>query len=283
MNMTQPTSRGWQFPIVLKTLPLAFALVLIKWLALSQVTWNDQPLSQLVEISDLSVVFTGAFFVMALMLTGTMSDFKESEKIPGEVASNLEAIQDWCIMAFRAPRTGNAELSKEALDRVHVHRTLSEVTAGLIIWFRSPQKDSFVVFPLLRRINGLAYYFAERGVDKEAVKGIMENTNTMRKQVSRAYAISKTSFLASAYVLLRAILFFVLLLLAITKFKSTSAELLATLCLSFIFIYLYHLIVGLDDPFEDKAGGTDVELRPLERYKARLGHDLMTHGEAERQ
>jgi hypothetical protein len=261
--------------ILLKTIPFVIGTILLKVFVLSQIRFGETPASQLIEISDLSVVFTGAFFVMALMLTGTMSDFKESEKIPGEVSSNFEAIQDWSILAFRAPRTGNTELSKEPLDKAYVHRTLSEVTTGIIEWFRSEKKDSFVVFPLLRRFNEMAYYFAERGVDKEAIKGIQENTNAMRKQISRAYAISKTSFVSSAYTLLRSILFFVLTLLLITKFKTPAAEILASLCLSFIFIYLYHLIIGLDDPFEAMAGDTDVELRPLEKFQARLGDDFM--------
>jgi hypothetical protein len=263
--------------ILLMTLPLALGVVLIKLLLLPHWMLNGTPASQLVEISDLSVVFTGAFFVMALMLTGTMSDFKESEKIPGEVASNLEAIQDWCILAFRAPRSGNSELAKEPMDKRMVQHTLGEVTKGVIDWFQSTKKDSFVVFPLLRKLNGLAYYFAERGADKEAIKGIQENTNAMRKQISRAYAISKTSFISSAYVLLRSILFFVLLLLLITKFKSPAAEMVASLCLSFIFIYLYHLIIGLDDPFEGSGGDTDVDLRPLERFQTRLGDDFLNH------
>jgi hypothetical protein len=263
--------------ILLKTIPLVVLTVVLKLYVFSQFQWGETPISQLIEISDLSVVFTGAFFVMALMLTGTMSDFKESEKIPGEVSSNFEAIQDWSILAFRAPRTGSSELAKEPLDKAYVHKTISEVTQGIIDWFRSEKKDSFVVFPLLRRLNGLAYYFAERGADKEAIKGIQENTNAMRKQISRAYAISKTSFVSAAYVLLRSIVFFVILLLLVTKFKTPTAELFASMCLSFIFIYLYHLIIGLDDPFEAMAGDTDVELRPLERFQSRLGDDFMNY------
>ncbi|MFM7053292.1 MAG: hypothetical protein ACKOX7_00975, partial [Bacteroidota bacterium] len=205
------------------------------------------------------------------------SDFKESEKIPGEIAANFEAIQDWSILGFKAPRSGSSDLSKEPLDKAYVHQTIAEVTDGVILWFRTPKKDSRIIFPLLRRLNGIAYYFAERGVDKEAIKGIQENTNAMRKQISRAYAISKTKFISSAYVLLNAILTFVLVLLLITKFKTPTAEYMATFILAFIFIYLYNLIIDLDDPFSTTEGNTDVELRPLERFQARLGDDFMKY------
>jgi len=261
--------------ILLKTIPLALAVLLLKLFVLSQFNIGELSISALIEISDLSVVFTGAFFVMALMLTGTMTDFKESEKIPGEISSNFEAIQDWSILAFRAPRSGSSELCKEPLDKTYVHNTIKEVTAGVIAWFKTPNKDSKVVFPMLRKLNGLAYYFAERGADKESIKGIQENTNAMRKQISRAYSISKTSFLSSAYVLLNGILTFILILLSVTKFKTPMAEIMATFILAFIFIYLYHLIIGLDDPFMDSSGQTDVELRTLERFQERLGDDFM--------
>jgi hypothetical protein len=263
--------------ILIRTIPLALVMVIIKVFLLPIFQVNGADLSALVEISDLSVVFTGAFFVMALMLTGTMTDFKESEKIPGEISANFEAIQDWSILGFKAPRTGTSDLSKEPLDKAYVHQTISEVTYGVIQWFRTAKKDSRVVFPLLRRLNGIAYYFAERGVDKEAIKGIQENTNAMRKQISRAYAISRTSFLSSAYVLLNAILTFVLALLLITKFKTPSAEYMATFILAFIFIYLYHLIIDLDDPFSTIEGSTDVELRPLEKFHSRLGDDFLKY------
>lgn len=260
--------------ILLKTIPFAILIVIVKMYVISSLIIFNTPLNNLIEISDLSAVFTGAFFVMALMLTGTMTDFKESEKIPGEVASNFEAIQDWAILAFKAPRTGSNELSKEALNKDYIHKTLSDVSIGMKNWFESPQKDSFIIFPLIRKLNDISYYFAERGVDKEAVKGIQENTNAMRKQVSRAYAISKTTFLSSAYVLLLGILSFVVILLLITKFKTTSAEIMVTLFISFVFIYLYQLILTLDDPFMSYKGKTAVELRPLERFIERLGNDF---------
>ena len=49
--------------------------------------------------------------------------------------------------------------------------------------------------------NEIVYYFTERGVDKEAIKGIQENTNAMLKQLTRAYTISRNKSIKSAYIL----------------------------------------------------------------------------------
>ena len=49
--------------------------------------------SELIEVSDVTVLFTGAFFVIGIILAGTMADYKESEKLPGEAATILEMNQ----------------------------------------------------------------------------------------------------------------------------------------------------------------------------------------------
>ena len=166
--------------ILFKALLMAFFVLLLKNLLVIKLYVFGFHISELIELSDITIVFTGAFFVFGLLLAATMSDFKESEKIPGEVASNLEAIKDWVYLAFKAPRTKGLPLSDEPLDKFMLRNELLGLTDGIIDWLYSHNKDSKEIFPLLRRGNEIAYYFAEHGVDKEAIKGIQENTNAMR-------------------------------------------------------------------------------------------------------
>jgi predicted ribosome-associated RNA-binding protein Tma20 len=262
-------------PIIIKTIPIVIIIVCLKMVVLNNIILNEAPLNYLIEISDISIVFTGAFFVVGLLLAATMTDFKESEKIPGEVASNLEAIKDWIFLALRSPRIGSSELCKESLNETYLRNELISVTDGIILWINSELKDSKKIFPLLRKLNEIAYYFAERGVDKEAIKGIQENTNVMRKQLTRAYSISRNNFIAPAYTLLKSILTVVFSLLVITKFKTITADYLVTISISFIFMYLYFLIVGLDDPFNISRGDTEVDLKPIDRFKTRIHEDFL--------
>ena len=129
-----------------------------------------------------------------------------------------------------------------------------DITQGIIDWIYSKGKDSNIIFPLIRNSNQIAYYFAERGVDKEAIKCIQENTNAMRKQLTRAYTISRNKFIKPAYLLLKSILVIVTVLLIVTKFKTPTADYLVTGVITFLFTYLYLLIVGLDDPFDVTNG-----------------------------
>ena len=260
--------------ILFKALLMAFFVLLLKNLLVIKLYVFGFHISELIELSDITIVFTGAFFVFGLLLAATMSDFKESEKIPGEVASNLEAIKDWVYLAFKAPRTKGLPLSEKPLDKFMLRNELLGLTDGIIDWLYSYNKDSKEIFPLLRRGNEIAYYFAERGVDKEAIKGIQENTNAMRKQLTRAYSISRNNFIKPAYTLLKSILCIVFMLLLITKFKTLSADWFVTTSVSFLLSYLYLLIVGLDDPFNISNGDTEVDLKPIDRFKQRLDNDF---------
>lgn len=263
------------YPIILKASMIALSVIALKMFVFPLFSYNDFNLNSLIEISDISIVFTGAFFVVGLLLAATMTDFKESEKIPGEVAANIEAIKDWIFLALRAPRTGSSELSKEPLNTKYLRKEIIEITDGIIVWINSDEKDSKAIFPLLRRFNEIAYYFAERGVDKEAVKGIQENTNAMRKQLTRAYSISRNNFIAPAYTLLKSILTVVFSLVLLTKFKTPTADYVVSFSVTFIFTYLYFLIVGLDDPFNISSGDTEVDLKPIDRLKIRIENDFL--------
>jgi hypothetical protein len=77
-------------------------------------------------------------------------------------------------------------------------------------------------------------------------------------------------FIAPAYTLLRSILFIVMLLLLINKFKSSADDYLVTSAITFLFCYLYLLIKGLDDPSDVSNRETDVDLKPIDRFKQRL-------------
>ncbi|TDL99252.1 MAG: hypothetical protein C4K58_08220 [Flavobacteriaceae bacterium] len=261
--------------ILIKSIVAGFLVLAMKNFVLKNLTIYGQDFHDLIEFSDITIVFTGAFFVFGLLLAATMSDFKESEKIPGEVASNLEAIKDWIYLALKAPRTGTSDLSQEKLDTNFLREEMLFLTDGIISWIYSKEKDSNVIFPLIRHSNEIAYYFAQRGVDKEAIKGIQENTNAMRKQMTRAYSISRNNFIKPAYTLLQSILFIVMALLLITKFKSPAADYFVTSTITFLFCYLYLLIVGLDDPFDISNDEIDVDLKTLDRFQQRLISDFL--------
>ena len=228
----------------------------------------DDPvhISELIEISDVSVLFTGAFFVIGLILAGTMSDYKESEKLPGEIASNLEAIEDHMLLAIRTYKPSDGK----DLDKDKLYNRLLELTTSVVNWFKSHEKDSKTIYNSIRKVNEMAYYISSVGGEKEAVKGLQDNLNQLRKNVTRAYYIARTDFLAPAYILLLSIVSCVITLLLMCKFKTPMAGYMVTGLVSFVFIYLVQLIKGLDDPFDYGLDDVNVDLLPMERFKSRI-------------
>jgi len=94
-------------------------------------------INSLIEISDIGIIFTGAFFVVGLMLASTMTDFKESEKIHGEIACNFKAIENSILLAFRSSKDKVASINKD-----HIQLELIEITECIILWINSKDKDS---------------------------------------------------------------------------------------------------------------------------------------------
>ena len=120
--------------IIIKSILAALLILCIKNFVFKHLSLYGQDFHDLIELSDITIIFTGAFFVFGLLLAATMSDFKESERIPGEVASNLEAIKDWIYLALRAPRTGTSDLCKEELNQPFLREQLLVITDGIISW-----------------------------------------------------------------------------------------------------------------------------------------------------
>ena len=73
----------------------------------------------IVEFSDIGVVLTGAVFLIGFMLGGTMADYKESEKLPGELACSLEALEECLLHASIALAAKGSAPETLAPARIH--------------------------------------------------------------------------------------------------------------------------------------------------------------------
>src|SRR5690606_30978301 len=80
--------------LMVTTLPITLLVLAAKLFILLGMNYEG-----LVKFSEVGVVVTGGMFLIGFMLAGTMSDYKESEKIPAELASILETLEDTCRLA----------------------------------------------------------------------------------------------------------------------------------------------------------------------------------------
>ena len=213
-----------------------------------------------IKFSDIAIVLTGGIFLIGFMLAGTMSDYKESEKLPGEIATSLEALKD---------ALGHIAASKQNISAPEIKTTVLDLTDTVRDWLyrKIPSEKVY------EKISGISAKM--QPLDNTAL-GVRVQTElqNIRKAVTRIDVIARTSFLQSGYALMDSIVALVLVLLAIAKFDTLVSELVVCSFVSLIYIYMVRLIRDIDDPFEYDADGSkgaaEVELFPIEEFKARL-------------
>jgi len=248
-----------KWKLMLTTLPMVAGVTVVKLIL-------DRALgfTGVVEFSDVGIVLTGGVFLLGFILAGTMSDYKEAEKIPGEVATTLETIEEIFVLAS----TGRPGLKLPDLRR-QVLGLLDDIKAWLLKKKKTPE-----VFAAMTRMTATVRTLEKEGAGPYASRAVPQ-VLMMRKNIQRIDVISRTGFLPPAYALLEVLLAMILMLLLVAKFKSVIAESILVPFVTLVNLYMLRLIKDVDDPFEyrtdgSKVGGAEVELFPLDEYRTRL-------------
>lgn len=226
--------------------------------------------------SDLSVIFTSLVFIMGFILAGTITDFKEAERLPGEIACQLEILEDWFVEAsIIAARTPG--YPADAPTRAALLTAVRDTTAELVQWLKSAGKRSEDVFTAVKRLDAEIKRMERGGLDKITVR-MLGDVNQLRRGVTRAYTIARTEFMGSAYSLFEFFLVFVFLLLLACHFRTPGTAVVVTSFVSLTYWYLYRLIRDIDNPFDFGQGHSEVSLQPLERYLLRIEERVRQEG-----
>jgi len=260
-----------KWKLLLTTIPFVVGVVVVK-LLLSRVFKFEG----IIDFSDVALVLTGGIFLIGFMLAGTISDYKESEKIPGELACTLEYLEDTVVHACAVNQYGGKtriQEDREALDPTLFMAPHRSLVWGIYDWIchRKQQED---VFALLHSYSVGLHDFEKLGGHGGAVGGMDRELSNVRKLVTRMAVISRTGFLATGYALLEMLIACIITLVMICKFKGLTAEVTIITFITLIYVYMYRLIKDIDDPFEystdGRAGSSEVPLFPLTEYMARF-------------
>jgi hypothetical protein len=171
------------------------------------------------EVMELNALFTslvaGTIFLIGFLITGVLSDYKESEKIPSELAATLKSLFDdaWTIYQSK-----NSASAKKFLE---FQKTF---IATLMEWFYKKERTK----SLLGKISGMNEFFIE--IDKEGVAApyvvkMKIEQNNIRKMVMRIDTIRDTNFISSAYAIVEAMGFLVAVGLLVMKIEPFYASL----------------------------------------------------------
>jgi hypothetical protein len=225
----------------------------------------------LVEATDahffeLSPLLAGAIgaevFILGFLLAGTAGDFKEAEKLPGEVAASLETIADECLITHEEFKLPEA--------KVCLHQ-LVEISRSVRLWLVHDRGLDDVLSDI-RALNGPYRVFAPV-IQAGFTTRLKTEQSAIRKLVLRMDTMRRTSYVAAGYLIAEVTAVLLVFVLVVTDLGAIAPTLMLVGLISYLLVYLVSLIRDLDNPFEyldGTPGAADVDLDVLERNEDRL-------------
>jgi hypothetical protein len=208
----------------------------------------------------LTTVVSSGIFVVALVVAGTVTDYKESERVPAEMIAALSSI----VTDARAFKR-----EKPAFDLV----ALEARARNVVVTFRS-DVESPGSRDCLDAIDALSESFAEMDrveVIATYISRLRGEQSALRKLVLRVYHIQETEFVPSAYTLIWTILLLAVGVLTFTKSEDATEGYVLLGAIYFFLLYLARLLKILDTPFQPKTRSTDdVDFKLFNEFLERL-------------
>jgi hypothetical protein len=212
------------------------------------------------EIMELNALFTslvaGTIFLIGFLVSGVLSDYKESEKIPSELAASLKTLFDDTYTVLKGK---NSATAKQFLD------FQKSFTASLMDWFRKTERTASLLAKI-SAMNDFIIEFEKEGVQVNYIVRMKNEQASIRRMVLRIDTIRDTDFVGSAYAIVEAMGILVAFGLIIIKIEPFYASIFLTSLVTFLIFYMFLLIKDLDNPFDYSnhgESGTEISLKPL--------------------
>jgi hypothetical protein len=241
----------WQkWSIAFKILPLVILVAVLKF-ASHKLGF---------EVMELNALFTslvaGTIFLIGFLISGVLSDYKESEKIPSEMASSIKTLFDDTYTIYK---TKNSEA---ALQFIEFQKSF---IISLTDWFYKKERTHSTLHKI-SMMNEFFIDFDKEGVQANYIIKLKNEQNSLRKMILRIDTIRDTNFVGSAYAIVEAMGFLVAFGLIVIKIEPFYASLFLTSLVTFLISYMFLLIKDLDNPFDYSIhgeSGTEISLKPI--------------------
>jgi hypothetical protein len=217
------------------------------------------------EVITVNPLFTGIIaanvFLMGFWLSGVLSDYKESERMPAELGACLENMAQEII---------GMRVSKPEAVVGPCLVAIAELGHDIHNWF---YKKLDTETPLAK-VNGLTTDFAmlEPWTQATFIARLKAEQSALRRTLIRIEVIRETDFVAAGYALAYIITGLLCVGLVLAKLDPFHESLIFTGVIAYLLIFLLLLIRDLDNPFGyyDRLSGADVSLYPIENSIKRL-------------
>jgi hypothetical protein len=186
--------------------------------------------------------FGGVFFTISIVFTGAMADFKEAEKIPGEMAVLLKAMHNDAMLI--SPQEMECNQEKDIV--CHIEDLLSTITSNLRgnHWHKSQLDEE------INKINEDIADLWAKGVAPGLLLKLRDNLTNLDRLSHRLDYIAYTSGISGAYLICDISLAAVLLIFIFAKNEWGFGGLALFALIAFVLTAIVQLIHDIDNPFE---------------------------------
>jgi hypothetical protein len=250
MNMNLMKKWG----IMLKALAIVLVLLVPRTL-IDIYGYDTVPINPVV-----GAFITGAIFTIAVIFTGTFTDFKESEKIGGEISSALKALYNDSYVIPLADET--------PLVRMRSH--IRELRHMISTSFQKNNWDHDGINHAMDIVTNDIRALGKQNVAPPLLVKLRSEVGAIDKLANRVDVIIRTDFIPAAYAIAEIATAAVILVLLFLKIDPFPEGAVIFSVISVMLIALVFLIKDMDNPFEFGAGtNADVDMQllfDLERY-----------------
>jgi predicted membrane chloride channel (bestrophin family) len=217
------------------------------------------------EAISLNPLFSGIVaanvFLMGFLLSGVLADYKESERLPGEIAASLETIADEAASVYESKR---AVVATQFLE--HLHKLSQSIKDWL---FKKEQTRH-----LMAALGEMNHFFIDLEGLTQAnfIARLKQEQNNLRRMLIRIHTVRETSFIPSGYIIAKFTTLLLIFGLIFVKIDPVYESIFFVGIITFLLRYLGLLIKDLDNPFGYYEGNSaeDVSLKPLDDVINRL-------------
>ena len=192
--------------LALKTLPYIFIVVIAKYF----------PHLYDIEFLSLNALFTALIssniFLIGFLISGTLSDFKESERLPSELASSIQAIADEAYITYK---------NKDSKISIELLEDLVQLNQSILKWFYKKEKTE-EIYNQIFLLND-KFLLMDTETQANFIVRMKNEQNNIRKIIKRIHTIRETSFLGTGYAIAELITFLLIIgLIFVNRYWYTS-------------------------------------------------------------
>jgi hypothetical protein len=210
-----------------------------------------------------SALVGGVFFVVAIILAGVMSDFKEAEKMLAELGTSIDNLVVETQLIGSAGEV--VEIGKLAQDLV---RACINNLTRLNSWKMGEIQIIIDKFEAeVRRFNG-------EGKQISVLLRLRTELSNIKRISSRIDVIKETTFLPAAHTIAEVGITAIILVLVFSKIEPFYEGVFFISTLSLILTSIVILINDIDNPF---SGYAKVDIRVIEKLARHLDEEQITN------